>query len=48
MIESPSKFVDIPLELVREVSRARAMAEAGHVEGGATTRHDIFLDDRRG
>jgi len=31
--------VDVPLEFVREVARARAVAEAGHVEGGAAARH---------
>ena len=29
--------VDVPLELVGEVAGARAVAEAGHVEGGAAS-----------
>lgn len=32
--------VDIPFEFVGEVSGARAVAEASHVEGGSTARHD--------
>ena len=32
--------VDIPFELVGEVSSAGAVAEAGHVEGSAAARHD--------
>jgi hypothetical protein len=36
----PSSFrSDVPLEFVREVARAGAVAEAGHVEGGAAARH---------
>ena len=30
--------VDVPLEFVREVARASAVAEAGHVKGGAAAR----------
>ena len=30
---------DVPLEFVGEVARARAMAEASDVEGGAAARH---------
>lgn len=32
--------VDIPFELVGKVASAGAVAKAGHVESGATARHD--------
>ncbi len=31
--------LNVPLEFVREVARASAVAEAAHVEGGAVARH---------
>jgi hypothetical protein len=42
--------VDIPFELVGEVASAGAVAEAGHVKGGAAARHcrvakDVLLED---
>jgi hypothetical protein len=41
--------VDIPFELVGEVASAGAVAEAGHVKGGAAARHyrvakDVLLE----
>lgn len=35
-----SSVVDIPFEFVGEIASARAVAEAGHVKGGSTARHD--------
>lgn len=32
-------MADIPFEFVGEVASTRAVAEARHVEGGATSRH---------
>lgn len=37
--------VDIPFELVGEVASAGAVAKAGHVESGATARHDEGVKD---
>lgn len=38
---------NVPLEFVREVARASAVAEAGHVEGGSAARHDVELSSCR-
>jgi len=37
---------DVPLEFVRKVARARAVAEAGHVKSGAVTRHGGLIVER--
>lgn len=37
--------VDIPFELVGEVASAGAVAEAGHVKGGAAARHCRIAKD---
>lgn len=42
VIEPSAWWLDVPLEFVREVARARAVAEAGHVEGGTGARHDGY------
>lgn len=39
--------VDIPFELVGKVASAGAVAEAGHVEGLATARHDFSCGEMR-
>lgn len=39
--------VDIPFEFVGEVAGASAVAEASHVEGGTTSRHDVCNIHRR-
>lgn len=39
--------LNVPLEFVREVARASAVAEAGHVECRAAARHDDeFLEKK--
>lgn len=38
-IDSPTR-IDIPFEFVGEVASTRAMAEASHVEGSTSSRHD--------
>ncbi len=40
---SETVLVDVPFELEGEVAGARSVAEARHVESGATARHDECL-----
>lgn len=37
--------LNVPLEFVRKVARASAVAEAGHVKGGSVARHDGLMID---
>jgi hypothetical protein len=46
-IEPSPCLLDVPLEFVREVARASAVAEAGHVKGRPVARHGSGVEERK-